>query len=233
MNKIFFTFIFLFFILNAEAQTLNNKLNIYFRWGHHKPLGSENVNDIDNYITPSLFANYHEGKNISIRGTYNIFSFLSIGLQYDNSRFSSWNYNPDSGIRLFYNSTLSLSSSDFIIQIHSPYKELGLLNEMKFFAEFSPSVGTASLELAEPVFDIIDSYESVFSSPLESDDFIYGTKISVGTEFKISSSFGVLLSGGYGLYKVDSKLYNDKDFRYNTFNIGFYVMLIKDKHFYY
>jgi hypothetical protein len=207
---------------------IDNRFNIYLRYGAGGFSGKKILQE-NNYISPSVYANYKNLTDYSFKGLTKTGEVISFGLGFDYTEASDWallGYND------YNNSSIKLYSFSPIIQFHNRLKESGFLNRIRTYVEIAPTVGVSNLLLTNPLFDI-QSNGYLVSAPLKSNNIFYGAKGEVGFELFVTHYLGLCASYAYNYNLITSKFYNDNHFSDSQFLLGVFVRCIKDKRFYY
>lgn len=213
--------------LISHAQQIDNKVNIYCGYGFGSFYGKEMITE-DNFISPSLFANYQNLSGISLKGLVSGNKILGFGLGLDYLTASQWELQ---GYIDYSKSGVNLYSISPVIQFHTKYTERELTNRIKAFFEIAPTIGLSKLTLSTPLFDI--QSEEIFSQPLESNAMYYGVKGNAGLEIIITRAIGLSLSYSYQQSWVSSIYYPDKHFANSLLNFGIFLRLKKDQRYFY
>jgi hypothetical protein len=210
------------------AQIIDNKINVYIGYGLADIHGNKILHE-DDFISPSLFANYIQSNDMSFKILVKQNQFLSLGFCYNTYNAFNWKNQQ----YIDYNeSTLKQYSFSPIIQFHNKMKESGLQNRIKLYMEVAPIIGMSDLQLTYSLFDI-QSNKGDVSLPLNSNDPFYGVKVSVGTEVSINHYLGVFISCTGQKCWISSNLYNDKHFSNMQIEGGLFLRLLKDKRYFY
>lgn len=212
----------------CEAQFISNKINIYAGYGKGGFHGDKSVNE-NNFIYPSLYANYDKLDGISLKVLYNYKKHFSFGLTYSQMHASNWEY-PDS--MYYQGSEVKLQSLSADIQMHTKLAETGILNRVRLFLEISPTTGISSLSLTSPLFDIQEGNSPV-DQPDGSRDKYFGVSGKLGAEVFFNQMIGVFIDYSYGYYSVSSKLYSDDQFANQIIEAGIVIKLMKNQRYFY
>jgi hypothetical protein len=223
-------FILLILDLNsANAQLIDNNLNIYLGYSNNFMLGSGITNE-NGFIAPSLYSNMHKSNSYSIKGIFKYKKNLSLGLGFNINSMNNWNMVDYDN---YNNSKIFSISFTPLIQLHLPNTNRGLLNRLKIFIEFDPVIGFSNLSLEQPLFDIQSNSGSNIKAPDKGTDFFAGFEFAGGFEFKICNAIGIFGDYGYKNCWTSSKFFNDKRFSNTFVEYGLYLRFYKNKRFYY
>jgi hypothetical protein len=228
MKKIVLLLFALFVFFDSHAQVIDNKFNVYFEYNSGGFIGSEMI-DEDNFIYPSLYANYKNLNGYATKGLVKIGSICSIGLEGDYFKASNWELY---GYEDYTNSTTIQYSFSPKVQIHTPFKETGLFNRIRAIIEIGPVAGISELNLANPLFDV-EMEDISFPSAMKTTDQYYGIKGSAGLELNISNSLGLYATYTRQYYRIGSKFYQDKNSSSYWFDLGIFLRLNKNKRLFY
>lgn len=228
MRKIAIIIIHLLLCSFAQAQLIENKLNIYLSYSIGNFLGTETLNE-DNYITPSLYSNYNKLTGFSVKGVINSKDFLSFGINYDYQSANEW---TSSNYSDFDGSKIQIHSITPIIRVHNKFNENGLSNKLLLLIECGPTIGFSNLSLSKSLFEI-QTNESNSIPPMSDNNFIAGLKGTLGFEYSFVQSMGIFFSYSYNMNWVSSKFYDDKSIKNSLINIGIVMKFNKNKYFYY
>lgn len=227
-KKVFLTIILAFNALVVLSQLTDNRINVFIGCRTGIFTGQEFARD-GSFISPSLFSNQGNLTGISIKTVIKLNDYFSIGAGGDQSGASGWS---NAGSSLYDGSRLNLYSLFPLFQIHSGYRETGIMNRVRIFAEVAPSLGIAELILENPLFEIQGEAGAV-DPVLSSTDPIYGFRVATGMELSITRTFGVWLTGSFNRNLIKSVLSSDDSFSYLDIGLGLIVRLANDKRFYY
>lgn len=227
-KRVLLTIILAFNAIVALSQLTDNRLNVLIGYRTGIFNGQEFVRD-GSFISPSLFSNLSSSTGISFKTVLKLNGYFSIGAGADQSCASGWRSASSS---LYDESRLKLLSLFPLVQIHSAFRETGMMNRFSIFAEVAPSFGIAELTLENPLFEIQGEPGNV-TPLLSSSDPFYGIRVAAGLEFSVTRTFGVWLTGSFNKNLIKSVFYNDKGFSYLDIGMGLIVRLANDKRFYY
>lgn len=228
MRKIAIVVIHLLLGTLAQAQLIENRVNIYLSYSIGSFLGSETINE-DNYIAPSLYPNYNKLSGFSVKGLINSGKYLSYGINYDYQSAREW---TSSSYSDFGGSEIQLHSITPLIRIHNKFMGSGLSNRLHLFIECGPTIGFSNLVLSRSLFEIhTNEYNS--TPPMTDSNAFTGLKGNIGLDFSFAQSMGFFLSYSYSMDWVSSKLYDDNTMKSSLINAGLILKLNKNKYFYY
>jgi hypothetical protein len=211
-----------------NAQLVRRNLNLDFVYNIGNFSGSEMSND-NSFIYPNLYSNFSDLNGFSIKATYKIHSLFSVGIEGGDLMGTNW-FLKD--FNLYDGATVNLRSVSPLFQIHTKFKESGILNRLKLYGEVAPVFGQAKLQLKNPIFEI-NTYDESESDFMKSTDNYFGIKGSTGIEFAFSKDAGVTLSYSVQQNFISSALYNDSGFLYSQISIGLFFRFIYDKRYAY
>jgi hypothetical protein len=212
----------------CEAQFISNKINFYAGYGTGGFQGDKSINE-NNFIYPSLYANYNKLDVILLKAHYNYKKHFSFGITYSHMQASDWEY-PDS---IYYQgSEVAIQSLSADIQIHTKLAETGIWNRVSLFLELSPTTGISKLSLTSPLFDIKDENGQI-PQPGGSRDKLFGIRFKLGSVVYFNQMLGCFLNYSYGYYTVSSKLYSDDFFTSHILEAGIAVKLMKNQRYFY
>ena len=212
----------------CEAQLISNKLKIYAGYGAGGFQGDKSTIE-NNFIYPSLYANYTKLDGISLKVLYNFKTHFSFGITYSNMHASTWEY-PDSNY--YHGSEVIMHSLSADIQMHTKLAETGIWNRVRLFLEISPTAGISKLSLTNPLFDIQAGNNPV-AQPDGSSDNYFGFRGNLGAEVFFNQMLGGFIDYSYGYYSVSSNLYNDNHFASHILEAGIVVKLLKNQRYFY
>lgn len=227
-KKIFLTIILAFNAMVVLSQLTDNRVNVLIGCRTGIFTGQEFARD-GSFISPSLFSNQGNLTGISIKTVIGLNDYFSIGAGAGWSGASGWS---SSGSSLYDGSRLNLYTLYPLIQIHSGFRETGIMNRVSIFAEVGPSLGIAELILENPLFEIQGEPGTV-DPVMSSTDPFYGLRVATGMELSITRTFGVWFTGSFNKNMIKSVLSSDESFSYLDIGLGLIVRLAKDKRFYY
>ncbi len=228
MKKYLLILLLSFACYSTQAQIINNKVNIYFGYISGAYSG-EKILNLDNYISPALFPNFHAVNGLSIKGLVKYNKFLSIGLGFDYSIANKWSSDEHTD---FDNSIATNYTFSPTVQFHSPYKESGIFNRLTVMFELAPTVGSSKFELQNSLFEIQSDNEQV-TVPMNSKDFLFGIKTGAGFELAINNRLGVYFNYSFQTNWISSILYADTNMLNSNLAFGLKIKLIKDKYYFY
>jgi hypothetical protein len=212
----------------TNAQLIDNRIDLSLGVGYISFFGDRKIKE-DNFISPSLYPNYSDLRELSFKVLVKQNKLYSLGLSLNSLDASGW---KNSGSSLYDNSKIKQVGLSPVMQIHTKFTEIGVFNRIKIFLEIAPTIGLSELALSNQLFDIQDQNGSV-PQPMDSRDLFYGIKSNVGFELSLTRAFGLYFSYSIQQNWVKSKLYNDSKFSYSNLGLGLVVRLEKNKRFYY
>lgn len=224
MKKLIILSIIILLVITGKAQLINNNLNIYVGYSLVQPLGNSMFHEGD-FITPALFPNFKDAKTISAKvlAAYNPTFSVGIGFNYlDEHNWSFQDYTD------YLNSTIRQYSLSPTVQYHTRFKESGIFNHLRFYAEFAPSIQLAQFNTSSTLFVIEDKNGSILP-PKHSNDLFFGIKGSGGIEAPLNQYVGIMLSYSFMQSYGSSKLYNDKKYTISQLEMGLYFKFKKIK----
>jgi len=227
-KRVFLTIILSVNAIVALPQLTDNRLNVFIGCRTGIFNGQEFVQD-GSFISPSLFSNQRYLTGISFKTLIKLNNYISIGAGADQSNAMGWSSASSS---MYDESRLKLFSLFPVVQVHSAFRETGMMNRIRIFAEVAPSLGIVELTLTNPLFEI-QSDPGTVTTLLSSRDTYYGVRVAAGLELSVTRIFGVWFSGSFNKNLVKSVLYNDDSFSYLDIGMGLIVRLANDKRFYY
>lgn len=214
--------------LFCNAQLIGNDITICS--GYFRGLFQGNKSIIENdFIYPSLYANFKNLDGISLKVLYNYDKYFSFGISLSHLRAINWKL-PDS--MLYQESKVNLRSLSPVVQIHTKLNETGAFNKIRLFLEVAPTIGISKLSLSNPLFEIREGNASI-SQPTGSNDMYFGLRGSLGAEVSLTQAVGLFLDCSYGYYRVSSKLYSDTHFANYGLEAGVVIKLKKNKRYFY
>ncbi|MCU0459146.1 MAG: hypothetical protein MUE37_08690 [Bacteroidales bacterium] len=226
-KKIFLSIILAFNAMVVLSQLTDNRVNVLIGCRTGIFTGLEFVHD-GSFIAPSLFSNQGNLTGISFKTVIKLNDYFSIGAGADQSGASGWSC---TGSSLYDGSRLNLYSVFPVVQIHSGFRETGIMNRIRIFAEVAPSLGIAELKLGNSLFEILGEPGTV--DPVMSSDPFYGIRVATGMELSVTRTFGVWFTGSFNKNLIKSVLSSDESFSYLDIGLGLVVRLANDKRFYY
>lgn len=212
----------------CDAQFISNRINFYAGYGAGGFQGDKSVKE-NNFIYPSLYANYNKLDGMSLKVLYNYKRHFSFGITYSHLQASNWEY-PDS--MYYQGSEVIIQSMSADIQMHTKLAETGIWNRVRLFLEISPTAGISKLSLTSPLFDIQEGNSPV-AQPDGNNDKYFGIRGNLGSEVFFNQMIGVFIDYSYGFYSVSSKLYSDNLFASQILEAGIVVKLIKNQRYFY
>ncbi len=214
---------------NLKAQFIENKVTLHVDLIAGSFSGESMVKD-NGFMMPSLFSNYAGSYGFVIGGTYRFNTYLSAGLSMSNQWAGSWEYAKYSEYSESKNYQLFVSP---LLRLHTPAKDLGLLNRVRIFLEVAPGIGISRLTLEDPLLLVIPG-DAVSEDLLKESSVFYGVKATTGVKFVINPRTGLLL--GYSIQTNgtnDNLLFPDKKFSANYIKLGVFFRFNEDKRFFY
>jgi hypothetical protein len=191
-------------------------------------LGDKNT-DEDGFVLPSLFANYSEGSQISLRTTYKLKPVWSVGVEFNQLKFESWNYGE--GEDLFNNSISTVTNLGISLKVHSKFKQKGAYNKLQLYAIISPCISNVKLVLQEPTFSIAPQ-DQMQDGLIERNSQSWGMNTSTGLIYSVTQKLSFFAEGGFLVTRVESQLHNDKFIKAIYLNVGLCFQIVKSKSFY-
>ncbi|MGV8096146.1 MAG: hypothetical protein AB2L24_30200 [Mangrovibacterium sp.] len=214
--------------LNCHAQVIDNHFSISAEYVTGVFYGKEDIKEKD-FIYPSLYNNFTNLSGISLNASYKIHPHISLGINMDLLDASDWEYDDHSD---YTGSEIKLKSMAPLIRIHNKFSNINFSNRGKIFIEAGPVIGLSRITLANPLFDIRDGNYPT-SSPMRSEDPLYGIKGGAGLEWGITQSVGIIATYSIQRNWVSSKLYSDSSFTSSQLSLGLVMKLMKYKRFFY
>ncbi len=227
--KIVFTLLFMVAValFPVKAQFLENRLNIYAAYSTGMFQGDLWVNS-DGLVTPSLYANMSGTKGLSSYVSFEVHEWIAATLHVSAHSAANWNH-PES--ELYQNADLHYYYLAPGLRLHSPYRQLGLLNRGRLFAGVSYGGGQAVLGLSEPMMIVVPGQGDP-EFPDGETNFFHGWKASAGFQFTMTPSFG--LYAGYSLYanRINGSLFTDTGFKTGLLEVGLFLRLMDKRRYY-
>lgn len=211
----------------AKGQNISNKLNFHTGFALGKFHGNPSFNE-GNFTFPALFPNLRTLNGYSLKALYRTHDYFSLGLGLENMRSSGWSL---SGEEIYIGSKVNLVSTTALLQVHTKFAETGTYNKMKIYLEVAPTIGSANLALANPMFTARN--EDSIQPPESITNQFYGIGGRLGLEYSISQTVGVYGNFSNAFHWISSSFYVDKNFTVSQLGIGMYVKLLKDKRYFY
>ena len=210
------------------SQFIDNKINIYFGNGFGMSHGKDYVQQ-ENFIFPSIYNNFQNITNKSIKGIVTKNENISVGLGFDIFTASNWilannNYFTDSRINQY-----SISP---ILKYHNKFVAIGKFNIIKTYAEFNPKIGLSNFQIINPIVEVKTGTEEI-KTPITSNNLLLGLKTNVGVEIKITQDLGLYLEYSLNYGYAKSNLFLDKDYLNSQISFGLFLRLQRDKLYYY
>lgn len=211
----------------AKAQFLDNRLNIYFAYSSGAFMGDP-WTDTDGLITPSLFANLSGTNGVSSSFALELHEWISATF-YASVRFSgNWSHSDS---KLYQNADLQYYYLAPGLRFQSPYRQLGLMNRARLFADVSYGGGQALLSLSEPMM-IIEPVQGDPEFPDGETNFFHGWNLSLGFQYTINPSFGLFASYSLHSNRIDGRLFTETGFITNLFEVGLFFRLMDKRRYY-
>jgi hypothetical protein len=225
MNKQILIVIFLIAIpLMMKSQTIENDLNVGFSFSVNKTEGKQSAIS-DNIIMPAIYSNLKKSKSGSLGINYKLNKIIRIGLKYEYTVFNNWSF---SGSDFFKNSEIAHN----IISVTTRYTLLKFKKTSFCFAsQINPYIGNAYTKLSNEIIGFIPG-ENNKANPA-SNDLIWGVEGSVGIDFPLRQSFGIVADIGINKGWTKSVLFDEKSYLFVFSDIGIYFKLLKDRKFKY
>lgn len=229
MKKLYTLAILLLVGGGLKAQLIGNKLNVYLSYQHHLSNKENALVGHGDFTAPSLFSNMRNISAFSVRGLYSYKSFMSVGIGADLTSYTNWSYDK---YRHYSGSGINEYTLYPTLQLHPPVRRRGFFNRCKPNIQFSPVLGLARATFEQPAIEVSPPNADV-SSLLTSSDAIYGFKASAGLEISVHRSFGIAASYGYRNIWLSPQLYHDQQLTQQYLEAGIYMLLYKNKRYYY
>lgn len=228
MKKLILSISAIIFCYTCYSQFVDNKTNIYVGLGSGVYHG-KNKYHYDEFIFPSLYNNFKNIQNTSLKGIFKKHKYLCIGIGADILIASNWllvnnDYYDNSKIRQY-----SISP---VFQIHNEFMQIGILNIFKSYVEVNPMIGISNFKLINHIVEVENEIQEIIL-PYTTYNLLVGISTNVGIEMKLSKDIGIFLeySLNYGFAK--SNLFLDKDFLNSQICFGLFLRFKKDKLYYY
>ena len=207
------------------SQSFNNKINIFCGYHHEFVLG-EDLSKENGFIYPNLFTNYAETPGFIIKGSYRVKPYLHLGVGYERIYYSTWQLLTHDT----YDQSEARSNAFYpIIQVNTPYRGKGFFNSVKFKFQFNPHVGKVNLKLSKAIFEIEGPGGQSLSSPLNSNELIWGFESLIGFELIAEWNFGLFSNFGYRISWINPSFYDDVSIKSVFIESGLFFKLWKDK----
>lgn len=229
MKKFYTLAILLLISGGLKAQLIGNKLNVYLNYQQHLPAAENVLVAQGDFTAPSLLANMRTVRAFSAKGLYQVKSFLSLGFGTDLTTYANWSYQQ---YRHYTGAGIREYSIYPVLQLHSPFGRRGLFNRLKPNLQLSPVLGVARVSMEQPVFEVKTPQADV-SSLMTFSDRIYGFKASAGIDYSLHRLFGITANYGYRQLWLSPQLYHDRQLSQHYLEAGIYVLLYKNKRYYY
>ena len=227
--KKYFLFLYLFILQSVcYSQLLDNKINLYFCYGNGIYHGKQYIQK-NSFIYPSLYNNFQNIENKSIKGVIQKNKYLCIGISAEILTAKNWLLDNNF---YFTSSYIYQHSISPIIQFHNKFAKTGTLNRYKFYAGINPKIGLSNFQLIDHIIHIEKNSQEI-TPPSTTINLLLGLSTTAGIEIKVKQFLGIFLeySLNYGFAK--SNLFLDNDFLNSQINFGLFFRLKKDKLFFY
>jgi hypothetical protein len=160
---------------------------------------------------------------------YNNHFWISYGLSMTLLQASDWKFAD----RLdFEGSKIKMKSISPVIQFHNRYAVSNFFNRSKLFLEIAPVIGLFNVALSDSLFQIKSSNNRVIP-PKNSHNMFFGIKSSIGLEWSVTQTVGLVFAYSLQYNRTKSILYNENHFTGSLLNLGILLKLRRDKHYFY
>ena len=213
---------------NGYAQLIDNRVNFYFGVTSANFSGDKALQE-GSFISASLYPNYHTATGKSIKAFIDLNPLISVGVGFDLLYATDWNNLPYTD---YTGSSTTVYTVSPTIQFHTRFKNAGISNRVKVFAQIAPAIGQSKINLTTPLF-AVQPQDGSRLSVTQSSDIFYGIKGSTGLEVAINQYSGVYFSYSFQKNVASSKFYNDKQFSFTQMDFGIFLRFKRDKRYFY
>jgi hypothetical protein len=230
MKKLGFLITFSMVLLfQIRAQFIENRMDLYIGLQGNSMKGDEMVREGD-FTAPALFPNMETGRGLVFKGVFNLGNIFSIGAGLRQNKYTDWTL---TGYDVYQTALVKTSSLSVILGLHTPFKESGLMNRLRFSIQLAPVIGVCKFSSEATPYIIISGTDNLVNGARESKDFLWGAELSGGLDFTVSNDVGLYVRFGYQQNQVSSKLYLDDRFSSCYYEGGAIFRLSKNKRFYF
>ena len=227
MKKIIIISLLCFCRVQSYSQLLEDKTNFYIGYQSGTYLGSELFND-QGTISPSFYSNLKSNNGLMVKGTVKLLPIFDTGAKIVFSNSTNWQSESFTNYRNSYASTITIQP---VIQIHNPFKNAGLYNALKMFAEISPLIGYSTIDIQNNLFDI--SGVRPDKNRLFSHSLVYGIEAGIGCEYSFTNTVGTFVNLSMQETFINSPLLIDTRYTLMSLNLGIRLNITKVKRFNY
>lgn len=211
----------------VHSQIIENRINLSLGYITGSFLGKE-LSEDKNFQYPSLFSNLKKINGVSFKIAYNLNKQFNVGINIESCSGLKWDFE---GRTEYSGAEINLKAFSPSIQFQSKFSKQKLLN-LYYFFEISPRVGLSTTRLSNPLNDIQNS-DGIILNSIESTDMFYGYRSNIGLKYLFSINLGTYSSFSYEYNWINSKLFNDKSFSRVILDFGVFIMLVKNKRYFY
>lgn len=216
------------FTTAVQAQYIKNKLNISI--GYTQLLPEKESLVVENeFSSPSLFNNMNTRLSFSMKATYKIFPYLSLGFGTDRGTYKNWTYKA----YLHYSGSKVTEKAIYpIAELHMKQATRGFFNVVRPNLQLSPMFGQLEVSFSHSPIEV----HSPLSIPKEAitsvTDSFKGIKASIGIDVILHQNMG--LSAAYGMKKsqLSSSFFPDTSLKQHFLEVGLFFRFDKNKRFY-
>ncbi|WP_026135775.1 hypothetical protein [Nafulsella turpanensis] len=229
MKKTILLFLLTFLAGTAvQAQFIKNKLNLHLSYAQLIPEQEDHVREGE-YYTPSLFNNMNTRLSFSVKASYKVLPYLSLGIGTDRSHYKNWTYNDYT-----HYSHAKITETAFypLLELHTEQTTRGFFNRIRPRLQFSPVIGRAKVSFAHPHFFVKSMLPISPGEILSATNTFRGIKASVGLDVVIHQNAGFSAAFGIKDYSLSPQLYPDTELKQTFLEAGIFYRFVKNKRFY-
>lgn len=209
-----------------SAQLIGNSFDVHAGYRMGSFPGPDYVSE-GHFIFPSFHSNLQQAGGFSAGITWWAGSILGVGLDMERIEGRNWQLGEEP---IYLGSTVSLTSVHPSFLLHSPRKEWGLLNRIRFTAGISPVVGKSDTSLGLPIHTIVSETQET-EAITQSSNVFYGVSGKLGADYSLTQGLAVYLEYSLGKNWGSSVLHSDQGFLLSGIEGGLILKLRKHKNF--
>jgi len=226
MRKFFYITIILFFSIRANAQFVNNKLNLELGFGLQSILGNKDY--LDNFSAePFLIGEKLNSGSICLGINYNFNSFLSAGINLNYFSFNSFSYTGE--LHIFNSEKISILTLKPNIQFYIPHQNFKDVNFSLVLAPTYNKIMTIfSHEYSMLVMDGSSSGVNQIQYH-EWNAYYFGVDFGLKIGLDINNFYGLYTKAGYNRIFISSSNFSDTGISNLYIQFGLDIRLFLNK----
>ncbi len=221
MKRIITVLLAICYNITSYGQLFESKSELFVAYTTGNFVGGQMFND-HGTIAPSFYRNLQSVQGITFGANYKLSDFYSAVFSVEQSGYTSWSSTDYSSYKNTQLMSLHLCPA---IQYHSAFRDHGLYNRLKLYANACPVITLSTIAYPVKILNALTLDQTY--------ELSYGARVTIGAEYAISNKIGLFFNSSLQQSFVKSHTYIDTNYLYHNINIGICLSIITSKTFNY